>query len=158
MSIRPRDRFLTFKRDNFTCQYCGRQSPEVVLECDHVIARATGGQDEIGNYITSCRLCNGGKGKTPVIDFSHATEKPIEEKPEDALTFTCDLCGIGIFEGDAFEGWDKDTFCLNCAGEWRTYITTHPSNSSLLQETRADIAKLSKFKVESHQGVRVSKE
>jgi 5-methylcytosine-specific restriction endonuclease McrA len=62
MCIRPKDRFLTFRRDNFTCRYCGRRPPEVVLECDHIIPRAKGGPDTIDNYITACRQCNGGKG------------------------------------------------------------------------------------------------
>lgn len=67
MSVRPRDRFLTFRRDNFTCQYCGRTPPEVKLECDHVIARARGGADDIGDLITSCRDCNIGKRTIAVV-------------------------------------------------------------------------------------------
>ena len=66
MSIRPRDRFLTFKRDNFTCRYCGRRPPEVQLECDHVIPRAKGGADKRSNYVTSCHDCNSGKGAEPL--------------------------------------------------------------------------------------------
>ena len=68
MSIRPRDRFLTFRRDNFTCQYCGKTPPEVKLECDHIVARAKGGSDDLGNLITSCRECNIGKRTTDVIE------------------------------------------------------------------------------------------
>ena len=29
-------RFEVFKRDHFTCTYCGAKAPEAVLECDHV--------------------------------------------------------------------------------------------------------------------------
>src|SRR5438045_6265774 len=29
-------RFEVFRRDDFTCQYCGRRAPEVILHADHV--------------------------------------------------------------------------------------------------------------------------
>lgn len=56
-------RFEVFKRDSFTCQYCGRMAPDVVLEVDHVIPVAEGGTNDIMNLITSCFDCNRGKGK-----------------------------------------------------------------------------------------------
>ncbi len=57
-------RFEVFKRDKFTCQYCGRMSPDVILEIDHIKPVAEGGDNSIINLITSCRDCNRGKGKT----------------------------------------------------------------------------------------------
>lgn len=59
-------RFEIFKRDSFSCQYCGRCPPVIVLECDHIIAVANGGKTEADNLITSCFDCNRGKGKTPL--------------------------------------------------------------------------------------------
>ena len=56
-------RFEIFKRDNFTCQYCGRKAPNVVLEVDHIKPVAEGGKNTITNLITSCFDCNRGKGK-----------------------------------------------------------------------------------------------
>lgn len=38
-------RFNVFRRDGFKCRYCGRSSSNVVLHCDHVIARSKGGAD-----------------------------------------------------------------------------------------------------------------
>ena len=35
-------RFEVFKRDSFTCQYCGRSAPEVVLEVDHIVPVSKG--------------------------------------------------------------------------------------------------------------------
>lgn len=64
MAVGPKMRFEVFKRDDFTCQYCGRKTPKVILECDHVVPRAEGGLDEIENLITSCFECNRGKGAT----------------------------------------------------------------------------------------------
>lgn len=62
MAIGPRLRFEVFKRDGFTCRYCGRKTPQVVLEVDHVIPRSKGGEDAIENLMTSCWECNRGKG------------------------------------------------------------------------------------------------
>jgi hypothetical protein len=55
-------RFEVFKRDAFTCQYCGAHPPAVVLQLDHIHPVAAGGTDEIDNLITSCQPCNAGKG------------------------------------------------------------------------------------------------
>lgn len=66
MSQRPhmskKLRFEVFKRDAFTCQYCGRKAPEIVLQCDHIKAVAEGGTTDILNLVTSCVDCNAGKG------------------------------------------------------------------------------------------------
>jgi hypothetical protein len=55
-------RFEVFKRDGFTCQYCGATPPAVVLEVDHIEAVAAGGSDDQDNLITACFDCNRGKG------------------------------------------------------------------------------------------------
>lgn len=55
-------RFEIFKRDAFTCQYCGRKAPDVILQCDHVHPVAENGDNDILNLITACWECNSGKG------------------------------------------------------------------------------------------------
>lgn len=67
-AIGQRLRFEVFKRDKFTCQYCGQQAPDVILNCDHVRPLADGGETDLLNLITSCRACNGGKGAVPLGD------------------------------------------------------------------------------------------
>lgn len=54
-------RFEIFKRDGFTCQYCGATPPSAVLEVDHVIPVAKGGANESHNLVTACFDCNRGK-------------------------------------------------------------------------------------------------
>jgi len=61
VSLSKKRRFEVFKRDLFTCQYCGRRPPDVVLECDHVTPRCEGGSDDMDNLATSCWECNRGK-------------------------------------------------------------------------------------------------
>jgi hypothetical protein len=67
-------RFEVFKRDSFTCQYCGQSAPKVILEIDHINPKCEGGQDDILNLVTSCFDCNRGKGKKKLSDNS-ALEK-----------------------------------------------------------------------------------
>ena len=62
-AISKKKRFEVFKRDKFTCQYCGRKAPDVILEVDHIKPVSKGGNNGILNLITSCRDCNRGKGK-----------------------------------------------------------------------------------------------
>lgn len=63
-------RFEVFKRDAFTCQYCGKKSPDVILHVDHIRPVADGGENDIMNLITSCAECNGGKGARKLDDSS----------------------------------------------------------------------------------------
>lgn len=67
-------RFEVFKRDSFTCQYCGSKAPDVILNVDHLNPVSKGGDNDILNLITSCGDCNSGKGATPLSDNS-ALEK-----------------------------------------------------------------------------------
>lgn len=55
-------RFDVFKRDRFTCSYCGRTPPEVLLHVDHIIPVIDGGTNDPENLTTSCSDCNLGKG------------------------------------------------------------------------------------------------
>ncbi len=56
-------RFDIITRDNFTCQYCGRNvtDDKIKINVDHIIPKAKGGLNKKNNLITSCRECNLGK-------------------------------------------------------------------------------------------------
>lgn len=60
----PALRFQVFRRDSFTCQYCGRAAPEVELHADHRHPFSKGGLTVEENLVTACRDCNLGKGST----------------------------------------------------------------------------------------------
>lgn len=66
MALSVRTRFEVFKRDDFTCRYCGKKSPDVILEIDHIVAVAEGGTDDPMNLATSCWACNSGKSNVPL--------------------------------------------------------------------------------------------
>lgn len=74
-AIGKKMRFEVFKRDKFTCQYCGRKAPDVVLEVDHIKPVAEGGKNTILNLITSCRDCNRGKGKARLTANEEVTKQ-----------------------------------------------------------------------------------
>lgn len=61
-------RFEVFKRDSFTCQYCGKNAPDAVLEIDHIIPVSKGGDNDISNLITSCFDCNRGKSNKKLTE------------------------------------------------------------------------------------------
>lgn len=61
MAVSKRLRYEVLRRDNSTCQYCGRTAPEVKLTIDHVVPEALGGRDEPSNLVTACEPCNSGK-------------------------------------------------------------------------------------------------
>jgi|688.fasta_scaffold856553_1 hypothetical protein len=56
-------RFNIFKRDGFSCRYCGRVPPQVMLEVDHIVPVFEGGNNNEENLITACFECNRGKGR-----------------------------------------------------------------------------------------------
>lgn len=60
-ALNPAVRFRILARDDFTCQYCGRRAPTVVLEVDHVQPRSNGGSNAWTNLVTACQDCNRGK-------------------------------------------------------------------------------------------------
>jgi hypothetical protein len=108
MSLSARTRFEVLKRDGFACQYCGGRAPDVVLHIDHIVARANGGEDDVGNLITSCATCNLGKGiqyvvsqvpccfcesKTAGLFFELPTDDPLTSRETNLrLYFVCKRC------------------------------------------------------------------
>jgi len=63
-------RFEVFKRDSFSCQYCGATPSTTELEVDHIQPVATGGGNDMLNLITSCFDCNRGKSARELSDDS----------------------------------------------------------------------------------------
>jgi 5-methylcytosine-specific restriction endonuclease McrA len=77
--LSPTLRFEILERDHFTCQYCGRKAPDVVLHVDHRLARARGGTNDRSNLVTSCSICNQGKGTTGSTASPAVTSTSIED-------------------------------------------------------------------------------
>lgn len=67
-AISKKVRFDIFKRDHFTCQYCGAHPPQAILHVDHIVPVVEGGGNEDTNLITACDACNLGKSATPLTE------------------------------------------------------------------------------------------
>ena len=85
--IPKKTRFEVFKRDAFTCQYCGGKSPDVLLVIDHIEPVSKGGTNDILNLVTSCRDCNAGKSDrrlddTAVLDKQRQQLQDLQERKE----------------------------------------------------------------------------
>lgn len=86
-AISKKIRFEVFKRDKFTCQYCGRKAPDVVLNVDHITPVAEGGTNDMLNLITACFSCNNGKRATPldknaILDKQRKQLEELQERRE----------------------------------------------------------------------------
>ena len=75
MRISKKFRFEVFKRDAFTCQYCGRKAPDVVLQVDHIKPKSKGGTNDLLNLVTSCSECNSGKSNRELSDDQVVRQK-----------------------------------------------------------------------------------
>ena len=70
-----------WKRDNFTCQYCGAMPGPGELNVDHVIPRSQGGLTTWENCVLSCITCNSRKdNKTPEQAHMKLLKKPVKPK------------------------------------------------------------------------------
>jgi hypothetical protein len=74
-----------FKRDDYTCQYCGKRAPEDLsceeLTLDHVIPKSQGGKMVFENVLLACTKCNRKKdARTPAE--AHMTPLSIPRVPE----------------------------------------------------------------------------
>jgi 5-methylcytosine-specific restriction endonuclease McrA len=55
-----------FKRDRFTCQYCGLQPGAEELTIDHILPRSQGGESSWENCVLACVDCNRKKADLPL--------------------------------------------------------------------------------------------
>ena len=86
-ALAKKTRFEVFKRDSFTCQYCGRKAPDVLLQVDHIEPVAEEGTNDLLNLITSCADCNSGKSDrrlsdTSVLDRQRQQLEALQERKE----------------------------------------------------------------------------
>lgn len=87
MIHRPRPRVkLTrrevFRRDNYTCQYCGRKVNNLTI--DHVLPRHLGGMHTWTNVVAACSACNHFKGGRRLEDAHMALPVIPREPPASA--------------------------------------------------------------------------
>ena len=86
---RPRVRLTKreiFRRDNYTCQYCGRQSSHLTI--DHIMPRHRGGTHRWDNLVAACPPCNRQKGGRTAVEAHMALRRrPHEPSPTAVYVF-----------------------------------------------------------------------
>ncbi len=108
MVHRPRPRVkLTkreiFRRDHFTCQYCGHKSANLTV--DHVVPRHRGGRHSWENLVTACPSCNRRKGgSTPHEAGMRLRTPPVEPHASAEYLFGRMLEGHSEW-GEYIRGW-----------------------------------------------------
>ncbi|MEJ5200844.1 MAG: HNH endonuclease [Anaerolineales bacterium] len=71
-----------FRRDNYTCQYCGKTSGSLTI--DHVIPRHLGGEHTWTNVVTACSACNHRKGGRTLAEANMHLLRLPQEPPSSA--------------------------------------------------------------------------
>jgi 5-methylcytosine-specific restriction endonuclease McrA len=70
-----------FKRDRYTCQYCGSQPGPKELTIDHLVPKSRGGKSEWTNCVLACLKCNARKANLSVRD-AKMTLRKVPKKPK----------------------------------------------------------------------------
>ena len=79
-------RINVFRRDHFTCSYCGARPGTSNLTFDHVVPKSLGGKTTWENITTACFPCNGRKGNK-TLKNSGLTLHTIPYRPKDSDRF-----------------------------------------------------------------------
>ena len=92
-----------FRRDEYKCQYCGRQTHNLTM--DHVIPRHRGGEHSWENLVSACPVCNRRKGGKTLDQASmRLLHFPAEPRPTGRYLFQPYIVQNG--EWDKFlQGW-----------------------------------------------------
>ncbi|MBM4002761.1 MAG: HNH endonuclease [Planctomycetes bacterium] len=68
-----------FRRDHYTCQYCGIQPGSSELTIDHVVPRSQGGESRWDNCVLACVACNLRKAnRTPIQARMRLRKPPVQ--------------------------------------------------------------------------------
>jgi 5-methylcytosine-specific restriction endonuclease McrA len=74
----PFSRRNVFRRDRYTCQYCGARPGSAELTIDHVVPRSHGGASSWENCVLACVTCNRHKAnRTPEQAGLALRKKPV---------------------------------------------------------------------------------
>ena len=93
----PLTRRNIFVRDEYTCQYCGKQFNfgSKSLTIDHIRPRAKGGGTSWENCVTACKECNSYKGDKKLSDLKMTyNKKPIKPTIGEFINIRMKALGI----------------------------------------------------------------
>lgn len=92
-----------FRRDNYTCQYCGKHTFDLTV--DHVVPRHLGGPHIWTNVVAACSSCNHHKGGRLLSEARmHLARLPKEPPANASYLFARHLGDYGEWE-PFVNGW-----------------------------------------------------
>lgn len=101
VSPRPTRRNI-FKRDNWTCQYCGKKTKNPKsLTIDHVYPKSKGGDSSWTNLTTACQSCNTKKGDKTLKECKMS---PLS-KPKKPRYYALQITGIDRHGKELWSRW-----------------------------------------------------
>lgn len=88
----PFTRANIYRRDDYSCAYCGETFPSEDLTFDHVIPASRGGTKDWTNIVTACLECNREKdNRTPEEAGMTLRQVPVKPKPSPIFRVTLSL-------------------------------------------------------------------
>ena len=93
-----------FKRDKWTCQYCGFHSKDPAnLTVDHVHPRCKGGDSSWTNLVTACPTCNQKKSNHSLRECGMT----LDQKPKKPNFYAMRLVGLDDTGKEMWSRWIK---------------------------------------------------
>lgn len=99
----PLSRREIFRRDHYTCQYCGKTG--AILTIDHVKPKHLGGTHDWNNLVTACSGCNHHKGGRTLSEAGMSLIHHPKEPPRSALYTFASYLQNNTEWGNYLEGW-----------------------------------------------------
>ena len=91
------------QRDNYTCQYCGKQSKSLTI--DHIIPKSKGGPNTWENVVAACSKCNSKKADKNLKDTNiKLAKKP--QRPKNYIKFK-----LQKYSSHLDNNWEK--YCIS---------------------------------------------
>lgn len=81
--ISRQKRIMVANKYHWHCAYCGVKLSTDTLVIDHIIPRASGGNNDVNNLFPSCHKCNSSKGTKTVEQFRlYLSFKKVIKQPD----------------------------------------------------------------------------
>lgn len=91
--IEAKNQWVVFRRDNFTCRYCGNN--HVPLSVDHIDLWEDGGPSIVDNMLTACKPCNRDRGN---MKYEKWVISPMYEKKSANLPTGVKLANLAVVQ------------------------------------------------------------
>lgn len=103
--ISPKDRQAIYSKYGGHCAYCGKKIAIKEMQVDHLKPLRLGGEDEMSNYMPTCRMCNHYKRGNTLEGFRKAIERIPAKLQRDSYIYR-----VGVQYGNVISHTKRITF------------------------------------------------